>query len=173
MTLEEWSERYRTRDYIQSEPAKLVIDHASALAPGRALDLACGAGRNAMWLARNGWDVVALDGASEAIRIAHEREPRIDARLFDLERGAPLPFDDALFDLVLILCYLNRPLFREAARVLKPGGVLIAAARMRGINPDYCVAPGELRATFAAWELLHDDEGEIAEIVARKPRGVV
>ncbi len=169
MSLDDWNRRYRAREEINDEPAPLLVDAASALTPGRALDLACGAGRNAAWLARHGWDVVAIDGASEAIRIVHEHDPAIDARVLDLESGASLPFPDQSFDLVTVLYYLHRPLFAEAKRVVKRGGVVIAAIRMRGINPRFCVSQGELRSYFFGWELLHEREGEIAEVVARRP----
>jgi tellurite methyltransferase len=165
VTLDEWNERYRAREEIDDEPAELLVDAASALAPGRALDLACGAGRNAVWLEQRGWHVVAIDGASEAIRILRERAASIDARVIDLEAGAPLPFDDASFDLVAILYYLHRPLFAEAQRVVRPGGTIVCAVKMRG---TYRVQPGELAAAFAGCEIVHVREGEIAEIVARR-----
>ena len=168
MTLDEWNERYRAREEIDDEPAELLVDAASPLAPGRALDLACGAGRNAVWLGQRGWNVVAIDGASEAIRLLRERDASIDARVIDLEAGAPLPFDDASFDLVAILYYLHRPLFAEAQRVVRPGGTIVCAVKMRG---TYRVRPGELAAAFAGSEIVHVREGEIAEIVARRPVG--
>lgn len=166
MRLDEWNERYRSGEEIASDPAPLLIRAASSLPPGRALDLACGAGRNALWLARAGWEVVAIDGAEDAIRIVHEHDAAIDARVMDLETGEGLPFEDESFDLVAILFYLYRPLFAEARRVVKRGGVVICAARMQG---TYRSTPGELARTFPDFEVLHSSEGEIAEIVARKP----
>ena len=165
MTLEEWNERYRTRETIDDEPAPLLVDAARDLPPGRALDLACGAGRNAIWLAQHGWEVVAIDGATEAIRILHEREPRVDARVLDLETGAPLPFDDESFDLIAILFYLHRPLFAEAKRLLRRGGIIVAAARMSG---TFAIGAGEMREAFGDLAIVQEREGEIAEVVARK-----
>jgi SAM-dependent methyltransferase len=166
VSLQEWNERYRTREEIDDHPAPLLVDAASSIAPGRALDLACGAGRNAIWLAHQGWNVTAIDGAEEAIRILHAHDASIDARVLDLETGAPLPFDDETFDLVAILFYLYRPLFAEAQRVVKRGGIVVCAARLRG---RYRVAPGELVQHFAGCEVLHSKEAdEIAEIVVRR-----
>jgi SAM-dependent methyltransferase len=165
VSLDEWNQRYRTRDDIDDEPAQLLVDAVRGLEPGRALDLACGAGRNAIWLAREGWEVVAIDGAEEAIRLVHEHEPSIDARVLDLETGAPLPFEDESFDLVLILYYLHRPLFAEAKRVLRPGGLLVTAARMKG---RFAARPGELVSLFEGWEVVHSREGEIGELVVRR-----
>ena len=165
MNLSEWNERYRSREEIGGEPAQLLVEAASALPPGRALDLACGAGRNAVWLASRGWDVVAIDGAAEAIRVVHEHGPAIDARVMDLERDAPLPFDDQSFDLVAILYYLHRPLFAEARRVVRRGGLVVCAVKMRG---TYRLGAGELAQHFEDFEVLRSSEGEIAELVARR-----
>jgi SAM-dependent methyltransferase len=165
VTLDEWNECYRTREALDDEPAPLLVNAARDLPPGRALDLACGAGRNAAWLAQHGWDVVAIDGATEAIRILREREPRVDARVLDLETGAPLPFEDESFDLIAILFSLHRPLFAEAKRLLRRGGIIVASARMSG---TYAIAPGEMRAAFGDLAIVHEREGEIAELVVRK-----
>ena len=165
MRLQEWNDRYRSREELDDEPAPLLLRAALHLPQGRALDLACGAGRNAVWLARRGWQVTAIDGASEAVRLVREREASIDARVMDLERGDALPFDDETFDLVAILFYLHRPLFAEAKRVVKRGGIIVSAAKMHG---TYRIAPGELVQQFDGFEVLHQSEGEIAEIVARR-----
>ena len=165
MTLDEWNERYRSREEITSEPAELLLEAAAGLAPGRALDLACGAGRNAHWLAMRGWDVVAIDGASEAIRIVHEHDAAIDARVLDLETIERLPFEDESFDLVAILYYLHRPLFAEAKRVVRRGGTIVCAVKMRG---TYRVTPGELTRAFEDFDIVRSSEGEIAEIICRR-----
>lgn len=166
MKLADWNARYRSREEIDHDPSALLVRAASTLPPGRALDLACGAGRNAIWLADRGWDVVAIDGAEEAIRLVREQAPSIDARVMDLEGGTPLPFDDQSFDLVAILFYLHRPLFPEAKRVVRRGGVIVCSALMHG---TYRIAPGELEEHFADFEILLSSEGDIAELVARRP----
>lgn len=166
MRLDEWNERYRAGDDLNADPAELLVSAASDLPPGRALDLACGAGRNALWLASRGWEVVAIDGAVEAINILRSHEAPVDARVLDLESEAPLPFDDDSFDLVAILYYLHRPLFAEAQRVVKRGGLVVCAAKMRG---TYRVQPEELAQHFNDFEVLHSSEGEIAELIARRP----
>lgn len=165
-TLDDWNDRYRNREAFDDAPARLLVDAAAALEPGRALDLACGAGRNAAWLRGRGWEVVALDGSEEAIRLVHERGVGIDARVFDLETGEPLPFERESFDLVAVLFYLHRPLFAEAKRVLRRGGTIVAAARTRG---RFGVAPGELRTFFEEdCDVVHDRVDDVAEIVAVK-----
>src|SRR5207247_5889259 len=88
MSIERWNERYRSGDF-ERQPSPLVIEATAALAPGRALDLACGAGRNAIYLADRGWRVVAVDGSIEALKLV--RHPHIELHQIDLERK-PLPF---------------------------------------------------------------------------------
>ena len=143
---------------IDVTPSPLVTSFAAALAPGRALDLACGAGRHARWLAGRGWEVVAID-----------RVPGDGVMVLDLESGAPLPFADESFDLVLIIHFLHRPLFAEAKRVTRRGGHVITAIQIEAPH-RFLVAPGELRTFFDDWTIVHDREHDgVAEIIARKP----
>ena len=165
MSLDDWNQRYRTRDTLDEQPAAMLVEALEGVPPGRALDLACGAGRNAVWLAREGWEVVALDGADEAIRLLREREPSIDARVYNLEAGAALPFENASFDLVVILYYLHRPLFAEAKRLVRPGGLVVTAALMTG---RFAAKPGELVQHFECFEVLRQQESEISELVVRR-----
>lgn len=168
-TLDEWNERYRSGERNAGPPAPLLIEAAAGLRAGRALDLACGAGRNALWLAAYGWDVVAVDGAEAAIDILRAANPAIDARVLDLER-TQLPFADASFDLICIINFLYRPLFTDARRLVRPGGMVVASIHTTrsSMNPRYALAPNELRAFFEDWEFVIERQGEIAEIAARK-----
>lgn len=73
-----WERRYRERDKIWSGlPNAALVDTASSLAPGRALDLGCGEGADALWLASRGWDVTGVDISSTAIRRAGEEASRL------------------------------------------------------------------------------------------------
>ncbi len=139
-------------------PSALVADFARHLPPGRALDLACGAARNAQWLAARGWEVVAID------RVA---APGV--MVMDLESGDPLPFADQSFDLVLIIHFLHRPLFAEAKRVTRRGGAVITAIHTEAKH-RFLVVPGELRTFFEGWTREVDREGGgVAEVVAGTP----
>lgn len=179
----DWQTRYLTGNYNDSPPAQLLIDAAKPLIPRRALDVASGAGRNSLELARRGWAVTALDASPAAIDIlerrAAEEGMKVDARVFDLEREA-LPFEEESFDLVAVFHYLQRPLMRELQRLVTPGGVFVAAIHIvddspdvRPMNPAFFLDAGELRAMFEGWEILHSREhrrgaGEraVAEIIA-------
>jgi len=161
------------------------METAIALAPGTALDLACGAGRNALWLAERGWNVTAVDGSSEAIEIcggrAVERGLKIEASVADLEKGE-FEIEPSRWDLIAICYYLQRNLFEPAKRGVKPGGILISVVHVSepGQEPTpHSLRPGELEMFFKGWEILHRHEGmandaphrrPVAEVVARGPR---
>lgn len=128
----EWDERYGGSELLWSkEPNRFVAELVAPLRPGRALDVACGEGRNAIWLASRGWEVVALDFSRVALerarRLAGKAAVSISWTESDLLRD-DLP--DGPFDLVL-LSYLHLPqpamgeLWKRAAGRLAPGGRLL------------------------------------------------
>src|SRR5262249_10426617 len=183
MNIRRWEERYRQRD-CDPEPAKLVVETARAMLPGKALDLACGAGRNALWLAEHGWSVTAVDGAAGAIEMlrhrAAERGLTVDALVADLENGE-YRIEPSAWDLIVICYYLQRDLFEPAKAGTIPGGLLLATVHVTeaGEEPTYKrLKPGELESYFHGWEIVHRYEGRpngaanprrVAEIVARRP----
>lgn len=168
----DWDERYRRGEHTNDEPHPLVVEFASQLNPGRALDVACGAGRHAIYLAERGWQVTAVDYSSVAIEIlrerARERGVFIDARIADLERDEFVIEPDA-YDLIVNCCYLQRNLFQSIKAGVRIGGIVIAVIAMvdgdpdiEPMNPAFLLKPGELCAEFADWRLLRDFEGRRA-----------
>lgn len=131
-----WDERYRSHGSVWgAAPNRFVEQEVSGLTPGRALDLACGEGRNAIWLAARGWRVDAVDFSAVALEKAADAEQRTngsarvawtvgDATTF----APPDPVDLAL------LCYLQvdpaarRAAVSGAAAALAPGGTLLVVA---------------------------------------------
>ena len=188
MDLRGWDERYQTHpgdECVTPLLAHTAIDDAAGnLRPGRALDLACGAGRNALWLASRGWQVTAVDGSSVAIGVlrqrAGQRQFAIDARVTDLEKHQFAIQPDS-WDLIAMCYYLQRDLFEPAKRGVVPGGRVLAIVHI----PDpgegltrFRLAPGELARYFDGFDILHRYEGPshdpahrrwVAEIVARRP----
>ncbi len=174
-----WEQRYRAQEET-SEPAPhpLLVEAARSLAPGRALDLACGTGRNALWLAQYGWSVTAVDGSPTAIQVLRQRavDLRIETQIADLE-DPKFTIEPARYGLIAICYYLERKLFEPAKRALLPNGVIVAIALLTepGKDNSFRVEPGELRRYFDGWEILHHREGGdqwqhyVAEIIARKP----
>lgn len=125
---ERWNERYTEAGWAEG-PSPWLIANADRLPkPGRALDIAGGTGRNAIWLASRGWDVTVADVSDVAITLAAERAAIVDVALHtqhtDLS-AAPLP--DGPWDAVLLFHFLERALFPQLASVLSPGGVLIGS----------------------------------------------
>src|SRR5690349_20624361 len=137
MDIRGWDERYRSGSGAEHDldptPTPLLVETAARIPPGRALDLACGAGRNALWLARRGWDVTAVDGSAAALEIlrgrAAERHVTIDARVADLELGE-FQIEPECWNLIAMCYYLQRDLFAPAKRGLAPGGTLLAIVHM-------------------------------------------
>jgi tellurite methyltransferase len=186
--LANWNERYQRGENTRDEPHPLVVKFASQLAPGRALDLACGPGRHAIWLAERGWKVTAVDNSTAAIDIllqrATEKNLTIDARVSDLERHEfVLPPES--YDLIVDCNYLQRDLFQSIKEGVSISGIVIAIIAMtdddpnvKAMNPAYLLNPGELRKAFEGWEWIWDFEGKpagqhrraTAEIVARRMR---
>jgi SAM-dependent methyltransferase len=150
---------------------------------GMALDVACGSGRHAVWLATHGFRVRAVDLSAKAIAglSAHPLASagRIEARVRDLETGRLVIAAEA-FDVVVVTFYLHRPLFPQIVAALRPGGVLVyetfitaQAARGKPTNPDFLLRPGELTTLVRPLEILAEREGEfegrmVASVVARR-----
>ena len=125
--------------------------------PARALDVACGGGRNLRWLAEAGWRVTGVDrdtGATAPLRALAEI---VDA---DIE-NAPWPLDGRQFDLVVVCNYLWRPLFDTIRSAVKPGGWLIWETFADGqqtlgrpSRPDFLLQRGELLRICGDWRIV-------------------
>lgn len=170
---DKWEQRYREGEKLREEPSPLVVDFTRDLAPGAALDLACGPGRHALYLAERGWRVTAVDGAPTAIELLRAQSVRsnlaIDARLADLETGQ-FDFPIEQFDLVLACLYLQRDLIPKLKRALRSEGIVIMTALLGERATPTRVVRGELDALFDDWHVLHYREGQgVAELVAQKP----
>lgn len=181
-----WEEKYRKGECGSEDAATiLLVEIAEKLAAGTAIDLACGAGRNAVYLAGRGWDVTAIDGSETAIDLVRERSAArgLTVRAIVADLTAPsftLPRD--AFDLIVIVYYLQRDLFPKVKAAVRPGGVVIAIAHTPEPGETWSEKrgrPGELRRFFDDWQLLWDYEGPsrdpahrrpVSEIVARRSR---
>jgi tellurite methyltransferase len=164
---------------MEVSPTPLLVETASRLKPGRALDLACGAGRNSIWLAEHGWQVTAVDFRPEAIDTIRRRAPAVDAQIADLEKHE-FEIAQSRWNLIAMCYYLQRDLFETVKRGLVPGGIVIVIVHLiepGHENSHFSMQPGELAEVFKEWELLHSYEGKpndsghqraVAEIVARR-----
>jgi SAM-dependent methyltransferase len=132
---EDWDSRYAGSALLwTAEANRFLVAEVSDLAPGRALDLACGEGRNTVWLAERGWTAHGVDFSGVALakaeKLAEARGVEADWVRADLLEYDPEP---AAYDLVVVL-YLQIPgverrtVLRRAAGALAPGGVLLVVA---------------------------------------------
>ena len=132
MNREHWDERYGTEELIwKAEPNRFLVEELDALAPGRALDVACGEGRNAVWLASKGWRVTGVDfsraGLAKAQRLATDRDVEVTWVEADVVEWQP---PSVSFDVVVVM-YLHLPAeqrrkaLARAAAALAPGGILL------------------------------------------------
>ncbi len=180
-----WNEKYRKQDC----PRKVaeIVRRFAALAPGRrALDVAAGNGRNALFLARRGFTVDAVDisevGLSRfAGKNARVRPVCVDLDEFDIPRER--------YDLIVNILYVNRRLFPGLREGLRPGGVLIFESLLAPSDPsaaaerrrDYYLRENELLHSFLSLQVLSyrelESEGEgeesrrLASLVARRRSG--
>lgn len=174
----DWDQHYADAANLDFTPAPLLVQAAELLPPGRALDLASGPGRNALFLAQLGWQVEAVDSSEVAIRSLRDRARglAVQARLADLERGEFAIAPDA-YDLICDFYYLQRDLFPQIRAGVRPGGTLVAAIHLfePGHTAVFALGPGELRAEFEGWKILfyseareHGRSRASAQIIARK-----
>jgi len=183
--MRDWEKRYAQPETLDFTPASLLVEVADMVPPGRALDLACGYGRNALYLARLGWSVVAVDSAKAAIRILRERATEaqlaVEGRVADLE-AAESAIEPCGYDLICDFLYLQRNLFPRIREGVRPGGIFVAEIHLRDDaakegprSPQFVLEAGELRQEFAGWKILFYSEAvqpghsrAAARIIARR-----
>jgi SAM-dependent methyltransferase len=186
MEIAGWEERYRRGECMKEDaPTILLLETLAELSPGKAVDLACGAGRNALYMAEKGWVVTAVDGSRSAIALLRERSIerglQVQTEVADLTSPS-FNLSPETFDLAVIAFYLQRDLFTRVKEAVRQGGLVLAIAHTPDAGDELSVkraSAGELRRFFEGWEILHDYEGPsrdpahrkpVAEIVARKTR---
>jgi 2-polyprenyl-3-methyl-5-hydroxy-6-metoxy-1,4-benzoquinol methylase len=170
-------------------PTRWLTDHEHLLPSGAAghdasaLDVACGRGRNAIWLARRGLITRGIDRDPAVIHILNEEALRqrlpLRGDVVDLERD-PVSLGSDLYDVVVVVHYLHRPLFPALLAAVRPGGLLVyetftgaQAARGKPTNPAFLLEPGELRELLQPLQILVEREGEfedkmLASVIARR-----
>jgi tellurite methyltransferase len=179
---DKWNERYRegayaTRTYpsafVEQWLPRLEIDSARP----RALDIGCGAGRNALHLARHGWHVDAIDVSAVALdqlaAKARAEELEVNCIQADLDAAQGLPqavSTPEQYDLALVIRYTQLPLLGRLAHSLRPGGYLIVELHLQTDaevvgprNPKFRVAPGALCKAAEGLQVVFSNEGLVQE----------
>jgi SAM-dependent methyltransferase len=179
-----WNRKYTNPEAAWSDYAiaEIVKKQAVMAPPGRALDIASGAGHNALYLAEMGYIVHALDISDAALRQVARRHPQIHAACVDLDH---FDLPDERYELVINIRYLNRRLFPRIHNALVPGGILIFETFIdppphrpaATYNPDYLLQANELKDAFSHMEIVSYTEdwqqctggpGRVASLVARR-----
>ncbi len=166
MTSADWDRRYAGSDLVwTANPNRFLVAEAGDLPPGRALDLACGEGRNAVWLAERGWRVVGVDFSAVALdkarRLAAARGVEAEWVQADVVAHEP---DSRGFDLVIAF-YLQlradsrRSALRAAAEAVAPGGALLVVAHDRTNIEDGHGGPQDPSVLYTADDVAADLEG--------------
>jgi SAM-dependent methyltransferase len=181
---EKWNAKYGSTAGLDGrEPSQWMVDHADLLnGRGKALDIAMGEGRNALFAASLGYDVWGVDisevGISRAEALARENNLTIHTRIADLDH---YNIEENTYDLILCFYFLNRRLFEGICKGLKPGGILIFETftvdylKYSSFKREWVLEKNELREAFSELKILDyhevdEPENEIASasLVARK-----
>jgi tellurite methyltransferase len=164
---EKWDRRYAAGEYTpRPHPAPLLEDWIDRIPRGRALDVACGAGRNALRLAEAGFDVEAIDISQAALDMAAAEAARrgldIVWRQADLDH---LDLGDDSYDLITVIRYRNRALWPRLIAALAPDGWLLAEHHMKSTlpvdgpaTPEFRLDPQELLEESASLRILFYSE---------------
>jgi SAM-dependent methyltransferase len=160
------------------------------------LDLACGNGRNGLYLVENNIPITFADVKIQALEqvnqslsyLNDDKQSLAQCWQIDFEQASTTPLQGQSFAAIIVFRYLHRPLFDQIKAAIKPGGMIFyetfteqQAQFGRPKNPDFLLKPQELIDLFSDWTILHSFEGvvnngendetqqAIAQIVARKP----
>ncbi len=179
-----WDKTYSRQDYVfGKDPVAFLVEHVDKLPKGKALDIAVGEGRNAVFLAKKGFQVEGVDisvvGLRKAQKLAAENGVKIQTTNADLNKYRIKP---NTYSVILDFYYLQRNLIPQIKAGLKKGGVVVfetyTLEHLK--NPgsgawekEFLLQPGELKNAFADFEILHYSETNngkkaLASLIARK-----
>jgi len=161
-----WNQRYAEDSYQKNNPVSLVEDWLPRIPVGRALDVACGAGRNSIFLAQAGYRVDAIDISSEGLNQARQKAENQGLSINWIEQDLDQAFQfDTNYDLIIVLWYVDLALITRLCDCLAPGGYLLCEEHLvtdqEVIGPtslNYRVAPGELREAVSGLDVLLYEE---------------
>jgi len=186
---ERWNQKYReasgTGKWIDPDPFLLQTfsGYILPLFPhgGSALDLAGGAGRHTIWLAQQGWEVTLIDISETGVEQARQRAGPLASHIrFVVDDLTHFQASQTQFEVVMAFFYLERKIFSEMVKAVRPGGLLVykthtlAQANLPGgpKKPAHLLKPGELLRRAEGLRVLHYQEEVVkkatAELVAKK-----
>ncbi|MBT5469988.1 MAG: class I SAM-dependent methyltransferase [Nitrospina sp.] len=179
---EKWNSKYEGDSYISGkEPCEWLKSHTRFLSKGgKALDIAAGEGRNSVFAASFGYDVISLDiseiALSKAQNLANEKNVKITIVSADLDSSS---FPENEYDLVLCFNFLERKLFPEIRKTLKPGGILfyetfnVDYLKYSNFKKEWVLEQNELLRVFDDFRILRyrevdEDPKAFASLIAQK-----
>lgn len=179
---EKWDLKYQSAESVPDrEPCEWLMKISGLLAgEGKALDIACGEGRNAVYAASLGYEVLGLDisemGLKKARDLALDKNLHIDTRAADFD---DFEFEENAFDLVMCFYFLDRRLFPGIKKTLKPGGLVVYETftedhlKYSNFKKEWVLQYNELLKEFQGFRVLKYrevdcDEKGFASLIARK-----
>lgn len=178
MDAQHWDSRYASAQQWSDEPNSLAASMLESVRPGRALDVAAGEGRMALWLAQRQWQVTALDFSAVGLARGRQRASELDVNVdWQVADATVAPLGDKDFDLVLVL-YLHLPMeqlgsvLARAAAAVAPGGVLLVLGHdrdnlLRGVG-----GPQDVSVLYDVAELSRAAGGLVVERAEQVERAV-
>jgi len=178
-----WDKKYSTEAYIfGKEPVPFLKQNIHLLPKGKALDIAIGEGRNGVFLATQGFDVVGLDisekGLAKAQQLAKQNGVTIETRVVDLENHQ---LEKNTYDVILLMYYMQRNLWPQINDALKPGGMAIIETynvdhlKHQKFNPKWLLKPNELLDAFENMKIIRyqayeDSDQAYSSIIVQKAK---
>lgn len=177
-----WDKKYGTEAYIfGKQPVPFLTQNIHLLPKGKALDIAMGEGRNGVYLATQGFEVVGLDispkGLAKANQLAKLNKVKIETRVVDLENHK---LEKNAYDVILLMYYMQRDLWPQIKDALKPGGMAIIETynvdhlKHAKFNPKWLLKDNELVTAFPGMKIIryqaYEDEYQAySSIIVQKP----
>ena len=178
---ERWDNKYGTEAYIfGKEPVPFLKQNVHLLPRGKALDIAIGEGRNGVYLATQGFEVVGLDisekGLAKAQQLAKQNGVTIETRVVDLEN---YQLQKNAYDVILLMYYMQRDLWPQINDALKPGGMAIIETynvdhlKHQKFNSKWLLKTNELLEAFKNMKIIRyqayeDNDQAYSSIIVQK-----
>lgn len=157
------------RPSFSQNPSTVLVEAIEGLKPGRALDVAMGQGRNALFLAQRGWTVTGFDISTEGLNVARANAKKAGVSLAAQQSSIEdFDYGNARWDLIALIYVpniaLDGPAMTRLARALKPGGLLViesfASERQSAQRRPVDIDPAQLKASLTDFDLVRFDDRE-------------